>query len=121
MLRAAAVIAVIGSLVGVVSTAIGRNAPGAGVCANLRQAAQTPGMVRKGWLGGDVTGDGVRDRVAVVEDRRAPFRCRFAVGVFSRGRILLYPLGRFLDKPTEAIGQPWPLIRLLARIDSPPP
>jgi hypothetical protein len=88
-------------------------------CSNLRHAAEV-GMVRKGGLRGDVTGDGVTDRVMVVEDRHAAFRCRFAIGVFSRGRLLLRPLGRFIDKPSEAIGGPWPLIRLLARIDRRP-
>jgi hypothetical protein len=37
--------------------------------------------------------------------------------VFSGGRVLLYPLGRFLDKPGEG---DWPLIRLLARVDRRP-
>jgi hypothetical protein len=74
-------------------------------------------MLRKGWLRGDVTGDGLADRVAVVEDPRAAFRCRFAIAVYTRGRVLLRPLGRFIDKPSEAIGQPWPLVRLLASID----
>ena len=77
-------------------------------------------MLRSGALRGDVTGDGVADRVALLDDRRARFRCRFAVAVFSRGRVLLQPLGRFIDKPSEAIGQPWPLVRLLARIDTRP-
>jgi hypothetical protein len=77
-------------------------------------------MIRKGGLRADVTGDGVVDRVVVVEDHQAAFRCRFAIGVLSGGRVLLHPLGRFIDKPSEAIGQPWPLIRLLARIDRRP-
>jgi hypothetical protein len=74
-------------------------------------------MLRKGALRGDVTGDGVADRVAVVEDPRVAFRCRFAIAVYTRGRVLLRPLGHFIDKPGDAIGQPWPLIRLLARVD----
>lgn len=73
-------------------------------------------MLRKGSLRGDVTGDGKPDRVAVVEDPRVAFRCRFAVAVYTRGRVLLRPLGRFTD-PGAVIGQPWPLVRLLARID----
>jgi hypothetical protein len=76
-------------------------------------------MLRKGWLRGDVTGDGLTDRVAVVEDPRVAFRCRFAIAVYTHGRVLLRPLGRFIDKPSEAIRQPWPLVRLLAPIDRP--
>jgi hypothetical protein len=83
-------------------------------CTNLRHAAVS-GMVRRDWLVGDVTGDGVADRVAVVEDTHAPFRCRYAIAVFSGHRVLLRPLGRFVDKPE--IGQRRPLIRSLARID----
>jgi hypothetical protein len=74
-------------------------------------------MYRKGWLRGDVTGDRRPERVAIVEDRGASFRCRFGVAVISRGGTIVFPLGRFIDKPSEAIGQPWPLVRLLAPID----
>lgn len=76
--------------------------------------------MRKHALRGDVTGDRTPDRVGVIEDRHAAFRCRFAVAVFTGARVLLYPLGRFLDKPSEAIGSEWPLIRLLARVDRRP-
>jgi hypothetical protein len=119
MLRVVASLAVLATIGGTASDAGGRAAAAAG-CLNLRQAARTPEMVRKHALHGDVTGDRVKDRVGVIEDRHAAFRCRFAVAVFSGGRVLLYPLGRFLDKPSEAIGSDWPLIRLLARVDRRP-
>ena len=119
MLRAVASIAVVAALGGIASGASG-SAAGVSACSNLRQAAHRPGTVRKHSLRGDVTGDRVPDRVGVIEDRHAAFRCRFAVAVFSGGRVLLYPLGRFLDKPSEAIGSDWPLIRLLARVDRRP-
>lgn len=114
-----ALLAVLATIGGTASGAGGRAALAAG-CPNLRQAAQTPGTVRKHSLHGDVTGDRVMDRVGVIEDRHALFRCRFAVAVFSGGRVLIYPLGRFIDKASEAIGWDWPLIRVLARVDRRP-
>jgi len=119
MLRAVASIAALAALGGIASGPSG-SAAGASACSNLRQAAHRPGTLRHHSLRGDVTGDRVPDRVAVIEDRHAAFRCRYGVGVFSGGRVLLYPLGRFLDKPSEAIGSDWPLIRLLARVDRRP-
>jgi hypothetical protein len=77
-------------------------------------------MVRKAWLRGDVTGDRRPERVAIIEDRRAPFRCRFGVTVLSRGGTIVFPLGRFVDNPAQLAGLPWPLVRLLARIDTNP-
>jgi hypothetical protein len=119
MLRCVASIAVFVALGGTAAGASGRDTGGT-ACPNLRQATHTPRMLREHSLRGDVTGDRVPDRVAVIDDRHAAFRCRFAVAVFSGGRVLLYPLGRFLDKPNEAIGSDWPLIRLLARVDRRP-
>jgi hypothetical protein len=78
-------------------------------------------MLRRGWLRGDVTGDGRADTVAIVEDRSAGLRCRFGVIVLSAQRSYVFPLGRWwIGKPGEVIGQPWPLIRLLARVDDRP-
>jgi hypothetical protein len=78
-------------------------------------------MLHRDWLRGDVTGDGRADTVAIVEDRSAALRCRFGVIVLSSHGSYVFPLGRaWIWKPGEVIGQPWPLIRLLARIDGRP-
>jgi hypothetical protein len=75
-------------------------------------------MLHRDWLRGDVTGDGKRDTVAIIEDSTAALRCRFGVAVIAARRFYVFPLGRWwIWKPGEVIGQPWPLIRLLARID----
>jgi hypothetical protein len=78
-------------------------------------------LLRPGWLRGDVTGDGRADTVAIVEDRSARLRCRFGVIVRSARDSYVFALGRWwIWKPGEVIGQPWPLVRLLARIDGRP-
>jgi hypothetical protein len=109
---------------GVLATVAGAAAEGSRhskPCANLRGAANHTGFLRPGTLRADVTGDGAADRVAVVEDRRVSFRCRFGVAVFSPHRTMVLPLGRFVDKPRVRSGQRWPfpqpLIRLLAALD----
>ena len=114
-------------LLGAVSAALLATAAGAAAlqapevrCGNLRSAAEQHSL-RGARLHGDVTGDGRRDLVSVVEDRRASFRCRFGVAVYSGRRTLVLPLGRFVDWPQVGSGRLWPLrepmIRLLAQLD----
>jgi hypothetical protein len=78
-------------------------------------------MLHRDWLRGDVTGDGRADTVALIEDKSATLACRFGVVVISERASYVFPLGRsWILKPGDVIGQPWPLIRLLARIDGRP-
>jgi hypothetical protein len=89
-----------------------------GGCPNLARAKRDPSMLHRDWLRGDVDGDGRADTVAIAEDKSAGLRCRFAVVVLSAQRSYVLPLGRWwILKPGDVIGQPWPLIRLLARVD----
>src|SRR5512133_386753 len=90
-------------------------------CSNLDRAKRDRSMLRRDWLRGDVNGDSRADTVAIAEDKSAALRCRFGVVVLTAERSYVLPLGRWwIWKPGEAIGQPWPLIRLLARVDRRP-
>jgi hypothetical protein len=87
-------------------------------CRNLDRAAADRKMIHRDWVRGDVTGDGRADTVAIVEDKSAGLGCRYGVIFLSGGHSYVFPLGRgFILKPGDVIGQPWPLIRLLARVD----
>ena len=90
-------------------------------CTNLDRAKRDRSMLHRDWLRGDVDGDGRAETVAIAEDKSASLRCRFGVVVLSARGSYVLPLGRsWIWKPGEVIGQPWPLSRLLARVDRRP-